>query len=85
MCREEGGPACRIPHIDVEWKRPHALTSSSLSRRALASLGFTEMKEEQNALSPMRMPRMMILGVWDLFISGGNGLTSCAMYKLKFS
>ena len=65
MCREQGG---RILHIDVEGKKGNmykstalTCTSSSLSRRALASLCFSEMKEEQNALSPMGIPRLMIL------------------------
>ena len=74
MCCERGGPACRIRHIDEEGKGPTSLTSSSLSRRALASSCLCEMKVEQNALSPMGMPRITILGCVDLFISGENGL-----------
>ena len=50
-----------------------------VAARALASSCFSEMKVEQNTLSPMGMPRMTILGCVNLIISGGNGLTSCLL------
>ena len=67
MCHEQGGPAYRIPHIniDVDGKRPHvgqlhSLPACSLSRRALASSCFSKIKVEQKALLPMGMPKMTI-------------------------
>ena len=57
-------------------------TSSSCSNRALASPCFPEIKTEQNAWSPMGMPRITKLGQLDPFIAVGNELMSL---RLKIS
>ena len=67
MAWEGGVPRARLQNPAHWCKREKAtceltaLTSSSLSRRALASSCFSKMKVEQKALSPMGMPKMIIL------------------------